>query len=384
MQFDFDEDQQHFIDSVEKYLHNEYTFEHRRAVLDQPIPYFDAKQWRAFGAMGWLGISLPEEYGGSAAPLTMAITVVEAFGKHLVVESFANNILACGSLLIALGSDEQKTRLLPTLASGEMQMAFAHAEHDMGVRGAIRTTATTCPGGYRLSGRKTAVPGAATANYWFVTAQMAENATDQTDLSVWLVDAKSDRVHVAPYRGIDGAQLAELTFDNLELPTSSRLRGLEPAHLAIEDALALLLAATCVEAAGAMSALQKNTLDYVKVRKQFGSPLGKFQILQHRLVDMFTQVELSRPLAWLAVSNALNRATRPAILAAAKTQISAGCRFVAENAMQTYGAIGMTDELNASHYFRRLIALEKHMGDQDHHLGILAEALANGSPTLYN
>lgn len=384
MKFQLEDDQQALADSVQRYLRQEYAFEQRKTLLSRAPQDFDRRHWRRFADMGWLGVASPSQYGGLGEDLASAMPIMEAFGAHLVMEPYVGSVLECATVLGAAASAAQLDRWLPGIASGEHLVAFAHAEPDMRYEwAAVQTCAQPSDGGFVLQGRKTAVPYGASADRWIVSARTSGAPGSAEGISLWWVDPTLPGIGIQTYRAVDDTPLADLSFDGVPLPDSARIGPLGQAFPAIEDALAVSLAASCVEAVGAMTALHALTLDYAKIRTQFGGPISRFQVLQHRLVDMLTHIELARSLAWLAVAKAQDRSQRRLVLSAAKAQVSASCRLVAEHAIQIHGGIGMTDELSASHYFKRLMALEKRSGDRHFHLGVLTEAVAQGHPSLY-
>lgn len=377
------EEQQLLVESIEHYLSREYSFDRRRAALESKGPDLDRHHWRQFAELGWLALPIPQSRGGLEQPFESAMAVMEGIGRHLVLEPYANGILETISLLNALGSEGQCAQAMPAIAAGESLVVPAHGEPGMGYRwDAVRTTVEPVEGGVLLRGAKQGVAWGGSADVWLVSAREKDSGSE--GVSLWWVDASSPGVRVVRYCGGDDTPMADLSFDGVQLPVSKRLGPAGGAQAAITDALALATAAACMEAVGALDRLYALTLDYAKIRKQFGRSIGQFQSIQHKLVDMYTTIELSRSMAVVATAHAQICATdRHYVLSAAKAQISASCRMVAEQAVQLHGGIGMTDECSASHYFRRLFVLEKRLGDRHFHLGVLSEGIAAGDLTLY-
>ena len=391
MDFDLDADQQLLVDSARKWLGREYGLARLRGQIAAGARHFDRSLWRAFADMGWLGLSIEEACGGLGQPLSSALGLVEALGEHLVMQPYADCVLAPATLLSRLGSQAQKAKWLPLIAQGEALVACAHQERGRmwDARDGLTTRVEALDGGWLLHGEKVALPFGASVDQWIVTARLdAPSHRDGAELTAWLVDASTPGLEILPGQAVDGTPMADLRFHAVSLAPQDQL-GQGPALVeALERAHAQLVAAVCVESLGVMSTLFAQTLDYVKTRRQFGGAIGGFQAVQHRMADLFVQLELARPLAWLAVSVAESpdRAqlqARAGLLSAAKAQVSASSRFVAEQAIQLHGGIGMTQELMASHLFKRLIRLERRLGGSHDHLGrLVAELQRTGGDAL--
>ncbi|MBO9513252.1 MAG: acyl-CoA dehydrogenase family protein [Variovorax sp.] len=378
MNFIPDEHQQQLADSVTRYLQDQHSFSHRQALLRDAAGGAARGAWRRFGEMGWLGMAAPPEHGGAGMGLAATAPVVEAFGARLVLWPYVNAALATTELLCAAASDAQRAEWLPPLVQGERLTVFAHEERGMRYRwNDVRTQARRTADGFVLSGSKQAVPAGDAADAWIVSARMEDGG-----LSLFHVPAPQRGVVVSSFRSLDDMPTADLSFDDVRLPPSSCIGEAGQAWPHIERALDVMLAASCIEALGAMAALHAQTVDYVKVRTQFGVPIGSFQVLRHRLADMFTQIELSRSLALVGLAAVEHGPQQPLLLSAVKAQVSAACRFVGEVAIQLHGGIGMTQEVEASHLFKRLVAIEKRMGDRHHHLGRLAAEIGAGRDSL--
>ena len=379
-----DEDGRALQDSAERLLRQAYGFErHRQRVAQQGG--LDRALWARFAEMGWLGMTVPAAAGGLGQDLPAAMGLVETLGRHLVVEPYQEAALASTRLLCLLGHAAQQAAWLPGIADGSALTVPAHAE--AGARYALACVQTRAirvgegaGGGWRIDGAKCAVALGHDADRLLVSARTAGALDDPAGISLFVVERGAAGLSSSCYAGIDGTPLADLRFDGVRVAQGARLGEEGGAFAAIADAHALLLAAACVESIGVMQALLDASRDYAKTRRQFGTPLAGFQVIAHRLVDMFTQVELSRSLAWVAVGQAMAPGPKAArMLSACKAQISAACRQVGEHAVQLHGGIGMTDELPASHHYRRLVAIERRLGDRFHHLGLLAEAVSAGN-----
>jgi alkylation response protein AidB-like acyl-CoA dehydrogenase len=367
-----DEDGRALRDSAERLLRQEYAFDqHRQRVARQGG--LDRALWARFAEMGWLSMMVPSSAGG--------LGLVETLGRHLVVEPYQDAALASTRLLCLLGDAAQQAQWLPGIADGSALTLLAHAES--GARYAltcVQTLARREGDGWRIDGAKSGIALGHDADRLLVSARTSGSLDNRSGISLFAVERGAKGLSSTCYSGIDGTPLADLRFEGVRVAPTAQLGEEGRTFAAIDDAHALLLAAACVESIGVMQALLEASRDYAKTRRQFGTPLAGFQVISHRLVDMFTQVELSRSMAWLAVRQAIAQGPKTALtLSACKAHISAACRHVGEQAVQVHGGIGMTDELPASHFYRRLVAIERRLGDRFHHVGLLTEAVTAGS-----
>ncbi|HEU4531104.1 MAG TPA: acyl-CoA dehydrogenase family protein [Steroidobacteraceae bacterium] len=371
MDFELDEDQILLRDSLQRLLAQEYSFEARRRVLATPFG-FDAGVWQSLAQQGVLSVGLPEEHGGIGGPVEVMV-VMEELGRALVLEPFASTVVLGANLIAQLGSGQQRAHWLPQVAAGECRLAFAHAEPqarhvlahvDLSVsaRGAARV----------LNGRKISVADGAIADRLIVSARDPAGA-----LSLFIVDPNARGMRAVRYRTHDGRSAADFTFDEVPVTEDLELRAAGDALAAIEQCVDRTIAALCAEAVGAMQALNEATLDYVKNRKQFGQPIGRFQSLQHRMADMFIAATQSRSMSLLATGRCADPdpARRRHAVSAAKCFIGEAARFIGQQAVQLHGGMGMSDELAVSHYFKRLTLFNATWGDADHHLGVVSDAI---------
>jgi pimeloyl-CoA dehydrogenase small subunit len=367
MDFSFTEEQTLLRDTVAKLLAANYDFETFKKV-SRGEPGWRPEIWKQFAELGLLGASLPEEFGGLGGGALETMIAMEEFGRALVVEPFVPTVVIGGGLLRHGGSQAQKQEWLPKIAAGETVMAFAFAEAGGRFNFAdLTTTAKKQGSGYVLSGQKTVVLGGPWADTLIVTARTAGGRRDAKGVGIFLVDKKAKGISSRDYPTMDGLHASEITFENVEVPGSSLISddGLKLVEQATDEAIA----AHAAEAVGAMRVLLDATVEYSKTRKQFGVPIGKFQVLQHRMVDMFIQAEQSASIA-LMVTLKLgdSEAERKKAASAAKVQVGRAGRFVGQQAVQIHGGMGMTDELNVGHYFKRLTMLDTLYGNVDHHL----------------
>ena len=369
MDFSFSEEQTLLRNSVTKYLADRYGFEAFKKV-SRSDPGWRPECWKEFAELGLLGASLPEAYGGLGGGPVDTMIVMEEFGRALVVEPYVQTVVIGGKLLELGGNEAQKQEWLPRIAGGETVMAFAFAEPQGRYNLAdLSTNAKKQGSGYVINGQKAVVLGAPWADTLLVTARTAGAQRDPRGVSVFAVERKARGVSSRDYPTMDGLHASEITFENVEVASSQLLGEADEGLKLVEQVTDHAIAAHCAEAVGAMRVLLDATVEYSKTRKQFGVPIGKFQVLQHRMVDMFIQCEQSASVT-LMVTLKLDESDveRKKAASAAKVQIGKAGRFVGQNAVQIHGGMGMTDELNVGHYFKRLTMLDALYGNADHHL----------------
>jgi alkylation response protein AidB-like acyl-CoA dehydrogenase len=374
MDFAFTEEQNMLGESLARFIEREYGFEKRRTIQASGEG-FSREVWAAFADMGLLGLPFAEEHGGFGGSAVDTLLVMQALGRGLVVEPYWATVVMAGSAIRIAGSAAQKAALLPAIAGGERIFAWAHGEpasrYDLAH---VATRATPDGAGYVLDGAKAVVLFGAQADSLIVSARSAGAATDGEGISLFVVDRNTPGVTVRDYRTLDGLRAAEIKLTNVKLGADALLGVAGKAYAVIEEVRDLGLAALCAEGVGLMEALNAATLDYLKTRQQFGQPIGRFQALQHRAVDMMIHAEQSKSLAYLAAMRAAggDAGARSHAVAAAKAYVGRAARRVAEEAIQLHGGMGVTDELAASHYAKRLVMLDFMQGDADHHLARFA------------
>ncbi|MDE2462588.1 MAG: acyl-CoA dehydrogenase family protein [Alphaproteobacteria bacterium] len=369
MDFSYSEEQTLLRNSVSKFLADHYDFENYKKISRSEAGWSQAV-WKQFAELGLMAAPLPEEYGGLGGGAIETMIIMEEFGRALVVEPFVSTVVVGGGFLRHGGSGAQKERWLNRIAEGSTVMAFAFAERDGRYNFAdLTTTAKKDGSGYLLNGQKTVVLKAPHADVLIVTARTGGGRRDTKGVSVFLVDKNAKGVSTRDYPTIDGQRASEVSFDNVAVPAEALLGTQDDGLGLIEQVSDEAIAAHTAEAAGAMKVLLDATVEYTKTRKQFGVPIGKFQVLQHRMVDMFIQAEQTTSMA-LMVTLKLSEPEieRKKAASAAKVQLGKGGRFVGQQAVQLHGGMGMTDELNVGHYFKRLTLLDTLYGNIDHHL----------------
>ena len=377
MDFSFTDEQRQLRETLARFLSQRYGFETRQKVLRSETGW-RPEIWKALAEeLGILGVALPEEVGGFGGGPVDNMIVMEELGRALVVEPYLETIVIGAGLLSRAGG-EAANALIESIIGGETITAFAWSEPGTRTDAAdVSTSARKDGTGWKLSGRKAVVVGAPWATHLLVTARTAGAQRDKDGVSLFLVDPKASGVVLREYKTVDGRRAAEIAFDDVTLGTEALLGNEGGALPHIEAVLDEARAAICAEALGVMSELQRQTVDYVGQRKQFGVPIGKFQVLQHRLVDMFMAHEQSVSMTYMATLKLGEpEAARMKAVSAAKAFVAKSCRFVGQNAVQTHGGIGLTDELALSHYFKRASMIEGELGSYDWHLARFQAAAA--------
>jgi alkylation response protein AidB-like acyl-CoA dehydrogenase len=380
MDFTLTDEQQQLRDTLARFVQKEYAFEKRKAILKSKDG-ISREAWKQFADMGLTALGLPEEHGGLPGTAVDTMVVMDVFGRGLVVEPYVATVVLGAGLVARAGSAQQQAAILPRVAAGELLLALAHDE--TGARYELEhvgASARKQGDHYALTGAKTVVLHGAQAGTLVVSARTSGTVRDAKGISLFLVDRAAAGVSVHDNPTHDGQRAAEVTLKNAR----GELLGKEgQGHALLEHAQARGIAALCAEAVGNMAALVEITLSYVKTRKQFGVPIGSFQALQHRMADMVMYVEQARSMAFLAAAkaDAPDAAERRRVMAAAKAFIGQAGRFVGQQAVQLHGGIGVTDEANVSHYFKRLTLINATFGDADHHLGRFSDALLESAAT---
>ncbi|MFP6748640.1 MAG: acyl-CoA dehydrogenase family protein [Alphaproteobacteria bacterium] len=370
MDFSLSEEQQMLKDSVQRFVRDEYELETRRKLVASDTGYSE-ENWAKMAELGWLALSLPEEYGGIGGGPVDTMVLMEEFGRGLVVEPYMTSIVIGGGFLMAAGGAAQKTELLPKLAAGELKLVFAYAERQSRFDlNDVECKAEASGGGYTLSGHKGVVFHAATADKIIVSARTSGGSRDRDGITLFLVDNNCAGLSRRDYPTVDGLRASELEMDGVTVGADAVLGAVGGAAALMEEVVGQAIAAICAEAVGCMDVLQETTNEYLKTRVQFGVPLSKFQVLQHRMVDMFMECEQARSMCYMVNLKVgeEDRVEREKAVSAAKVQIGNSGRYVGQQSVQLHGGMGMTDELHVGHYFKRLTMIDTMFGNKDHHL----------------
>ena len=368
MDFNFTEEQSMLRDTVTSFLQDRYDFDKRRKMITSDAGR-DPAIWDAFAnELGILGAPFSEELGGLGGGAIENMIVMEEFGKALVVEPYLGTVVIGGGFLKHSGY-AGAADLIGGIIEGKVIIAFAYAEPQGRYTWSdLKTTAKKDGSGYVLNGHKAVVIGAPWATHLIVTARTSGGQRDESGVSVFIVDRNAKGVVTRDYPTVDGQRASEVYLENVSVGADA-LIGVEGAGLPlVNKVLDEATAASCAEAVGAMRQLHAGTLDYARQRKQFGVAIASFQVLQHRMVDMFMNVEQSVSMTYMATIKLTDDAERAKAVSAAKVQIGKACKFVGQNAIQIHGGMGMTDELAIGHYFKRATMIEGLYGSVDHHL----------------
>jgi alkylation response protein AidB-like acyl-CoA dehydrogenase len=369
MDFTLSEEQQLLRDTIARFVQNEYSFETRKGIIASPKGWSDAV-WNQFAELGLLGVPFAEEHGGFGGTSIDVMVVMQELGRGLVVEPYLSTIVLGGGLLDLAGSAAQKKEILPALVQGKSFAALAHGEpqsrydlHD------VATTARRDGAGYVLNGRKSVVLHGASATTLIVPARTAGAQRDRNGITLFLVDAQARGVRKNDYRTIDGLRAADIAFEDVKVGGEALLGPVDGGLPLLEHAADRGVAALSAEAVGVVEALNDATLDYLKTREQFGQPIGRFQALQHRATDMLIHKEQMKSIALLASVKvqSTDRAERARAVSAAKSLVGRAGRAVAKDAVQMHGGMGVTNELPAAHYAKRLTMIDFWLGDSDWH-----------------
>ncbi|MFQ3596522.1 MAG: acyl-CoA dehydrogenase family protein [Sphingomonadaceae bacterium] len=372
MDFNFTETQVMLRDSLARYLRERYDFDTRQKMLAMEGGR-DPAIWRAFAEeLGILGAGFPEAHGGLGGGHVDHMVIMEELGRAIAVEPYLDTCIVGGGALLAAGGD-QAAALIPGIIAGEVIIAFAWAEPKGRYNPARLATRATADGaGWTLSGHKAVVLAAPYATHYLVTARTGGAEGEEKGGSLFLVEAGTRGITRRDYPTVDGWMASELYFEKAGVGPHALLGSEGEAFPLVADLMDRAAAATCAEAAGTMRRLHELTLDYAKQRQQFGQPISRFQVIQHRLVDMLMEVEQAVSMSYQATLRLdLPAPERARAVSQAKAKIAKGARFLGQAAVQTHGGIGITTELAAGHYFKRLTMLESRYGDQDHHLARL-------------
>jgi alkylation response protein AidB-like acyl-CoA dehydrogenase len=369
MDFNFSEEQQLLADTVQRFVREHYSFETRRGILKSKDGW-SREVWQELAGLGVTALNVPEEHGGLNAGPVDTMLVMNALGEGLVLEPFLSAAVTTPALLTRIGDDEAAADLLPQIASGERIVIVAHQEpRTRGELNVVGTRAEKSGDAYVIDGHKCVILHGAAADEFLITARTSGKPDDKDGISVFRLDPKASGLTVRSYRTIDGLQAVDLQLAEVKVSAANLVGAEGKVYAAIEGAHEIALSAICAEAVGIMKAINAATLDYAKNRKQFGQPIGRFQVLQHRMADMFLQAEQATSMSYLAAIKCVDPdpLERRRALSAAKVVIGQAGRYVGQQAIQIHGGMGMTDELMVSHHFKRLTAIDLTFGDTDFH-----------------
>ena len=377
MDFTLNDEQELLRNGLSRFLATRYDLEKSRSAAKTGAGW-QPDIWRAFAdELGILGATLPEEHGGSGGGPVELMVIAEALGHALVVEPYVDTAVVAAGLLRRAGA----AHLLETVVSGHTIVTLAATEATSGEHWRNVTTRAERDGEqWVLTGTKIVSAGTPLASHVLVTARTSGEQTDDDGISLFVVELGSATagIELHHYRTIDDRRASDIVLDGLRLPASALLGDEGGAWPSLAQARDEGAAAICAEAVGCMRKVLSDTVEYCKQRQQFGQPIGSFQVLQHRMVDMYMEIEQAAAAALLATLHLeADHATRARAVSAAKATVGRAARFVGQQAVQLHGGMGMTEELAIGHYFKRLTALQFEFGSTDHHITRYAELTAH-------
>jgi alkylation response protein AidB-like acyl-CoA dehydrogenase len=377
MDFKLNEEQLMLQDTAARLVRDAYGFEQREHYR-QSQHGFSGPFMRQLGELGLCAVPFAEAYGGFGGSGVENMLIMTELGRGLCLEPYLHSVIFAGGLISQLGTEAQKQSLLPSVGSAELQLAVALDEpqshyqlHD------VQTTAEPVNGGWLLNGRKSVVVGGQSAGLILVSARTSHGARDEKGISLFLLDPKANGVRRRSFATMDGRMACELYLEGVHVSSDAVLGEVGQALPALRYQQGRCIAAQCAEAVGSMEAACALTLDYLKTRQQFGQPIGKFQALQHRMVDMRIELDQAMSMTLLAacVADQADSDERSRVLAAAKFIVSRASRFVADQGIQLHGGIGLTWEYVLSHHAKHLLMVARQFGDDDHHLRAYAKLM---------
>lgn len=369
MDFNFNEEQTLIQSQVAQFIQRDYEWEKRQVLVASDLG-FSSENWKTFAELGWLGISLSEKSGGFGGSALESMIIMEEFGKGLVVEPFLETVILCAGLIDSCGNEEQKADLLGPVISGEMHLALGFTEPQSRFNLAdVTTEAKKKNGDYLVSGFKSVVMNGPNADKLIISARTSGKQNDKEGISLFVIDSNLEGVSLRNYPTVDGRRASEVTLENVIIPSSSLLSEEGNGFQHLEDAIDSATLAICAEAVGAMEVLYKTTVEYTKTREQFGQAIGKFQVLQHRMVDMFMEYEQSKSLLYMAtIKNVEGSKDAKKAISGLKYQVGKAAKFIGQQSVQLHGGMGVTEELNVGHFFKRLTTIITIFGNTDYHL----------------
>ena len=369
MDFTFNEEQSLIQDQVDQFVQKEYDWETRQSLSNSELG-FGEDNWKKFAELGWLGISVSEDSGGFGGSAIESMLIMEAFGKGLVVEPFLETVIMAGGLIDDHGSDQQKSSFLEPAIAGDMHLALAYAEPQSRFNlSDVVTEAKVDGDNFVINGYKSVVMNGPSADQIIVSARTSGTQLDENGISLFIIDANASGLDKTNYKTVDGRRASDLTFENVSVSKESLIGDQDKGFEILDSAIDKAILAISAEAVGAMEVLYKTTVEYTKTREQFGTAIGKFQVLQHRMVDMFMEYEQCKSLLYMATMKYEEKAEdAKKAISGLKYQVGKAGKFIGQQAVQLHGGMGVTDELNVGHYFKRLTTVGTIFGNTDYHL----------------
>ncbi|RCL40564.1 MAG: pimeloyl-CoA dehydrogenase small subunit [Gammaproteobacteria bacterium] len=369
MDFSLSEEQQLLKDSITQFVDKDYQFDIRQRNVSSDLGY-SSEFWKTFADLGWLGMPFSEEDGGYNGGPTDLMVIMESLGRGLVVEPYIPNVVLAGGLISRLGSSEQKSNLLPKIISGENQMSVAFSEPQSRFNlSDVITSAKKDGDNYILDGYKSVVMNGPSSNFIIIVARTSGKQLEEKGLTLFLLDPSLEGVSLRNYSNVDGSKASEVTLESVTVSSSTMLGKEGEAYNSLEEVIDLATLAISAEAIGIMEKMNEITLEYTKTREQFGETLSSFQALQHRMVDTFMAYEQTKSLLLMCAAKLTDKTEDASkSVSALKYQVGIAAKHVGEEAVQLHGGMGVTDETNIGHYFKRLTTIRAIFGNTDYHL----------------
>ena len=369
MDFTFNEEQTLIQDQVDQFIQKEYDWETRQSLSNSELGFGD-NNWQKFAELGWLGISTSEDNGGFGGSAIESMLIMEAFGKGLVVEPFLETIIMSGGLIDEHGSDQQKSSILEPAIAGQLHLALAYAEPQSRFNlSDVVTEAKSDGDNFILNRYKSVVMNGPSANKIIISARTSGTQLEENGITLFIVDGDSEGLNKTNYKTVDGRRASDLTIENVSVSKDDIIGQIDAGFDILDSSIDRAILAISAEAVGAMEVLYKTTVEYTKTREQFGTSIGKFQVLQHRMVDMFMEYEQCKSLLYMAtMKHEEGSADAKKAISGLKYQVGKAGRFIGQQAVQLHGGMGVTDELNVGHYFKRLTTVGTIFGNSDYHL----------------
>ena len=369
MNFELSEEQKMIQQSVERFVQENYDLP-KRVEISSKDPGYNKDYWGSMAELGWLGLPFNEEDGGFGGNQIDTLVIMEQFGKGLVLEPFLANVVLGGGAIQMGGSEELKKEILPSLIEGTKQVTLAYAEQQSRFDlEDVATSARLDGDKYIINGQKSMVLNAESADHLVIVTRTSGGQVDEEGITLFLVDSDTKGLEKLNFPTVDGLRASEITLENVEVGTERIIGDIDKGFEILKAVSNNGILALCAEAVGAMEILYKDTVEYTQQREQFDHPLSDFQVLQHRMVDMFMEYEQCKSLLFRATMETIqDPEMAQKTIHALKHLIGKSGIFVGENAVQLHGGMGVTEELRIGHFFKRLLVIDSQFGNADFHL----------------
>ena len=372
MDLSLNEDQELIKSSVDKFIIETYDSESRRKTIKSNLGSDDII-WKQFADLGWLGLPFLEKDGGFGGDLMDLHILMESFGKGLVIEPYISTVILSGSILSLCPDSVLRNTIINNIMAGINKVSFAYAEPNSRYNlNDVSTIAKLENNKWVLNGHKSVVFGAGQSDYIIVSARTKGNRNEEEGISLFVIDKNNMGIEVQDYPTVDGFKAAEVKLNNVQLSSENLISNENEGYNIIKKSIDKTLVAIAAEASGIMSKMYEMTLEYIKTRKQFGVPIGKFQAIQHRTVEMLILSDEMKSLASMAALKADSSDGAKSIYAS-KIHIGIGGRKLGQEAIQLHGGMGVTEEMDIGQYFKRITMLDTFLGNSDYYLGLYSK-----------